>query len=53
MTLMPKVKVEVVVSKIPVDKIIDTATHTLYTGHIGDGKIFCLQCRPCCQGPYR
>ena len=40
MTLMPKVKVEVVVSKIPVEKIIDTATHTLYTGHIGDGKIF-------------
>ena len=40
MTLMPKVKVEVVVSKIPVDKIIETATHTLYTGHIGDGKIF-------------
>ena len=40
MTLMPKVKVEVVVSKIPVEKIIDTATRTLYTGHIGDGKIF-------------
>ena len=39
-TLMPKVKVEVVVSKIPVDKIIDTATKALYTGHIGDGKIF-------------
>ena len=30
----------VVVSKIPVDKIIDTATKVLYTGHIGDGKIF-------------
>ena len=39
-TLMPKVKVEVVVSKIPVDKIIDAATKALYTGHIGDGKIF-------------
>ena len=39
-TLMPKVKVEVVVSKIPVEKIIDTATKVLYTGHIGDGKIF-------------
>ena len=39
-TLLPKVKVEVVVSKIPVDKIIDTATKALYTGHIGDGKIF-------------
>ena len=31
---------QVVVSKIPVDKIIDTATKALYTGHIGDGKIF-------------
>ena len=39
-TLLPKVKVEGVVSKIPVDKIIDTATKALYTGHIGDGKIF-------------
>ena len=39
-TLIRKVKVEVVVSKIPVDKIIDTATKVLYTGHIGDGKIF-------------
>ena len=39
-TLLPKVKVEVVVSKIPVEKIIDTATKALYTGHIGDGKIF-------------
>ena len=39
-TLLPKFKVEIVVSKIPVDKIIDTATKVLYTGHIGDGKIF-------------
>ncbi|MEE1303754.1 MAG: ammonium transporter [Agathobacter sp.] len=39
-TLLPKVKVEVVVSKIPVDKVIETAKKTLYTGHIGDGKIF-------------
>ena len=39
-TLLPKVKVEVVVSKIPVQKVIDTAKKTLYTGHIGDGKIF-------------
>jgi len=39
-TLLPKVKVEVVVSKIPVEKIIDAATKALYTGHIGDGKIF-------------
>ena len=39
-TLLPKVKVEVVVSKIPVEKVIEAAKKTLYTGHIGDGKIF-------------
>lgn len=39
-TLLPKVKVEVIVSRIPVDKVIETAKKTLYTGHIGDGKIF-------------
>ena len=38
--LLPKVKVEVVISKISVDTIIDAATKALYTGHIGDGKIF-------------
>ena len=39
-TLLPKVKIEVVVSKIPVASVIETAKKTLYTGHIGDGKIF-------------
>ena len=39
-TLLPKVKVEVVVSKIPVETVIEVAKKTLYTGHIGDGKIF-------------
>ena len=39
-TLLPKVKVEVVVSRIPVDQVIETAKKALYTGHIGDGKIF-------------
>ncbi|MBD5096786.1 MAG: ammonium transporter [Lachnospiraceae bacterium] len=39
-TLLPKVKIEVVVSKIPVAQVIETAKKTLYTGHIGDGKIF-------------
>ena len=39
-TLLPKVKVEVVVSKIPVDTVITAAKKALYTGHIGDGKIF-------------
>ena len=39
-TLLPKIKVEVVVSKIPVESVIQVAKRTLYTGHIGDGKIF-------------
>ena len=39
-TLLPKIKVEVVVAKIPVEKVIETIKKTLYTGHIGDGKIF-------------
>ena len=40
MTLLPKIKLEVVVSGIPVDSVIETAKKTLYTGKIGDGKIF-------------
>ena len=39
-TVLPKVKVEVIVGNIPVEKVIETATKTLYTGHVGDGKIF-------------
>ena len=39
-TLLPKVKVEVVVSKIPVSAVVEAAKKALYTGHIGDGKIF-------------
>ncbi len=39
-TLLPKIKVEVVVSKIPVESVIESAKKALYTGHIGDGKIF-------------
>ena len=39
-TLLPKIKVEVIVSEIPVDKVIESAKKALYTGHIGDGKIF-------------
>ena len=39
-TLLPKIKVEVVVSKIPVDKVVEATKKALYTGHIGDGKIF-------------
>ena len=40
MQLLPKVQVEMVVSKVPVTDVIDTARKVLYTGHIGDGKIF-------------
>lgn len=40
MSLLPKVKVEVIVSKIPVDAVIEKVRAALYTGHIGDGKIF-------------
>ncbi len=40
MTLLPKIKVEIVVSKVPVREVIDAAKKALYTGHIGDGKIF-------------
>ncbi len=40
MDLLPKVKVEVVVSKVPVEKVVEAARAALYTGHIGDGKIF-------------
>ena len=39
-TLLPKVQVDVVVSKIPVERVIEVAKKALYTGHIGDGKIF-------------
>ena len=39
-TLLPKIKLEIVVANIPVEDVIETAKKTLYTGHIGDGKIF-------------
>lgn len=39
-TVLPKVKVEVIVGNIPVEDVIETAKKTLYTGHVGDGKIF-------------
>ncbi len=38
--LLPKIQVDVVVSKVPVRTVIETAKRVLYTGHIGDGKIF-------------
>lgn len=38
--LLPKIQIDIVVSKVPVRSVIDTAKKILYTGHIGDGKIF-------------
>ncbi len=37
---MPNVKAEIVVSSIPVQTVVDAARSVLYTGHMGDGKIF-------------
>ncbi len=39
-TLLPKVQVDVVIGNLPLEKVIDAAKKALYTGHIGDGKIF-------------
>ena len=39
-TLLPKVQIDIVVSTVPVGQVIETAKKVLYTGHIGDGKIF-------------
>ena len=40
MTLLPKIQVDIVVCHVPVRKVIETAKKALYTGHVGDGKIF-------------
>jgi len=40
MNLLPKVQVEIVVCKVPVQTVVDAAIRALYTGNIGDGKIF-------------
>lgn len=39
-TLLPKIQIDIVVANVPVRDVIDMAKKTLYTGHIGDGKIF-------------
>ena len=39
-TLLPKVKAEIAICKVPLQKVVDTAKSVLYTGHIGDGKLF-------------
>ena len=41
-TLLPKIRVDVIVSKVPVEHVIEAAKKALYTGHIGDGKIFVI-----------
>lgn len=38
--LLPKIKVEIVICEVPVEKLIETAKNVLHTGEIGDGKIF-------------
>ena len=38
--LLPKIKMEIVVCKVPVETVIETAKKVLYTGNVGDGKIF-------------
>ena len=40
MTVLPKIKVDIVVSEVPVDLVVTAAKEVLYTGNIGDGKIF-------------
>ena len=40
MNLLPKVKAEIAVCAVPVEKVIDSARAALYTGHYGDGKLF-------------
>ena len=39
-SLLPKIQMDIVVSAVPVRTVIETAKKVLYTGHIGDGKIF-------------
>ncbi len=43
--LLPKIKVEIIVASVPVDQVVNTARKVLYTGHIGDGKIFVYDVR--------
>ncbi|MGN0159229.1 MAG: ammonium transporter, partial [Brotaphodocola sp.] len=43
--LLPKIRIEVIVAKVPVEEVVRTARKVLYTGHIGDGKIFVYDVR--------
>jgi len=44
MNLLPKIKIEIVVCKVPVSLVVSTARKALYTGKVGDGKIFVYDC---------
>ena len=43
--LLPKMRVEIVIAKVPVTDVVNAARKVLYTGHIGDGKIFIYDVR--------
>ena len=45
--LLPKVRLEIIVAKVPVEEVVAKARKVLYTGHIGDGKIFIYDVRDC------
>ena len=45
MNLLPKVKVEIVIARVPVEEVVQAARKVLHTGHIGDGKIFVYDVR--------
>ena len=51
--LLPKIQVDIVVSKVPVSQVIRTAKEVLYTGHIGDGKIFVYDVENVGESPHR
>ena len=38
--LLPKMKIDVVISRIPAETLVEAARQALYTGQVGDGKIF-------------
>ncbi len=45
--LLPKIRLEIIVAKVPVEEVVAKARKVLYTGHIGDGKIFVYDVRDC------
>ena len=53
MNLLPKIKIEIVVSLVPVQKVVETAKAVLHTGQYGDGKVFVYDIENVGQNPYR